>query len=171
MQFFHAETTWRVIIMVFFHPRKGKYSMKMMIQEIKAYLEADCNRDYKIMIGTDSQTRSKETLFVTAIIIQRIGKGALFFYTRKTQPAMKDLRYRIYRETEYSLHCVDKLKENGFFRLAENIPMEIHLDVGQRGETRKVIQEVVGWVTAVGYEVKIKPESVAASTVADRFTK
>ncbi|MXQ54508.1 hypothetical protein GSM42_12445 [Shimazuella sp. KC615] len=157
--------------MVFFHPRKGKYSMDMMIREIKDYLEADRNRDYKIMIGTDSQTRTRETLFVTAIIIQRIGKGALFFYTRKSHPAMKDLRYRIYRETEYSLHCVDMLKESGFFRLAENIPMEIHLDVGQRGETRKVIQEVVGWVTAVGYEAKIKPESVAASAVADRFTK
>jgi predicted RNase H-related nuclease YkuK (DUF458 family) len=158
-------------MMVFFHPRKGKYSMDMMIREIKDYLGADRNRDYKIMIGTDSQTRTRETLFVTAIIIQRIGKGALFFYTRKSHPAMKDLRYRIYRETEYSLHCVDVLKESGFFRLAENIPMEIHLDVGQRGETRKVIQEVVGWVTAVGYEAKIKPESVAASAVADRFTK
>jgi predicted RNase H-related nuclease YkuK (DUF458 family) len=158
-------------MMVFFHPRKGKYSMEMMIREVKNYLEADRNRDYKIMIGTDSQTRTRETLFVTAIIIQRIGKGALFFYTRKSHPAMKDLRYRIYRETEYSLHCVDMLKESGFFRLAENIPMEIHLDVGQRGETRKVIQEVVGWVTAVGYEAKIKPESVAASAVADRFTK
>jgi predicted RNase H-related nuclease YkuK (DUF458 family) len=158
-------------MMVFFHPRKGKYSMDMMIREIKDYLEADRNRDYKIMIGTESQTRTRETLFVTAIIIQRIGKGALFFYTRKSHPAMKDLRYRIYRETEYSLHCVDMLKESGFFRLAENIPMEIHLDVGQRGETRKVIQEVVGWVTAVGYEAKIKPESVAASAVADRFTK
>ncbi|WP_028777583.1 ribonuclease H-like YkuK family protein [Shimazuella kribbensis] len=157
--------------MVFFHPRKGKYSMDMMIREIKDYLEADRNRDYKIMIGTDSQTRTSQTLFVTAIIIQRIGKGALFFYTRKSHPAMNDLRYRIYRETEYSLHCVDVLKESGFFRLAENIPMEIHLDVGQRGETRKVIQEVVGWVTAVGYEAKIKPESVAASAVADRFTK
>jgi predicted RNase H-related nuclease YkuK (DUF458 family) len=157
--------------MEFIHPRKGKYSMDMMIREIKDYLEADRNRDYKIMIGTDSQTRTRETLFVTAIIVQRIGKGALFFYTRKSHPAMTDLRYRIYRETEYSLHCVDVLKESGFFRLAENIPMEIHLDVGQRGETRKVIQEVVGWVTAVGYEAKIKPESVAASTVADRFTK
>jgi uncharacterized protein len=157
--------------MVFFHPRKGKYSMEMMIREIKDYLEADRNRDYKIMIGTDSQTRTRETLFVTAIIIQRIGKGALFFYTRKSHPAMQDLRYRIYRETEYSLHCVELLKESGFFLLVENIPMEIHLDVGKRGETRKVIQEVVGWVTAVGYEAKIKPESVAASAVADRFTK
>ncbi len=157
--------------MVFFHPRKGKCSMEEMIQYIKEYLEADQDHDYKIMIGTDSQTRIKETLFVTAIIIQRIGKGALFFYTRKTHPAIRDLRYRIYRETEYSLHCVDKLRDIGFFRLAENIPMEIHLDVGQRGETRKVIQEVVGWVTAVGYEAKIKPESYAASAVADRYTK
>ncbi|TCP64636.1 hypothetical protein EDD57_13820 [Baia soyae] len=141
------------------------------MSEIQKYVREDPNSGYKLMIGTDSMTRYKETVFVTAIIIQRVGKGALFFYTKRTHSQMKELRYRIYRETEYSLTCVDLLKEHGFFRMFSDIPMEIHLDIGQQGETRKVIQEVVGWVTAVGYEAKIKPESYAASAVADRFTR
>lgn len=157
--------------MNFFHPRKGRCSIDQMIAEIQSYIEQDRKAEYKVVIGTDSQTRERETLFVTAIIIQRIGKGAIFFYTRKSHRAMKDLRYRIYRETEYSLQCVELLKKKGFFDFSINIPMEIHLDVGQQGETRKLIQEVVGWVTAVGYTAKIKPESYAASAVADRFTK
>ncbi len=157
--------------MNFFHPRKGRCSLDQMIAEIQSYIGQDRKAEYKVVIGTDSQTRERETLFVTAIIIQRLGKGAIFFYTRKSHPAMKDLRYRIYRETEYSLQCVELLKQKGFFDFSVNIPMEIHLDVGQQGETRKLIQEVVGWVTAVGYTAKIKPESYAASAVADRFTK
>jgi len=52
-----------------------------------------------------------------------------------------------------------------------DLPIEIHIDIGQRGETRAMIQEVVGWVTSVGYTVKIKPYSYGASSVADRLTK
>src|SRR5690606_22826776 len=111
---------------------------------------------YKVIIGTDSQTNSEETLFVTAIIVQRVGKGALFFTTRRRHNSIKDLRSRIYTETEYSLDCVELLKEN-FFEIMEDVPLEIHLDVGRKGETRKLIQEVVGWVTAIGYTAKIKP--------------
>lgn len=157
--------------MNFFHPRKGRCSLDQMVMEIQSYLREDEDANYKVVIGTDSQTRERQTLFVTAVIVQRIGKGAIFFYTRHAHRAIPDLRYRIYRETEYSLKCVELLKEKGFFSFSAHIPMEIHLDVGQRGETRKLIQEVVGWVTSVGYTAKIKPESYAASAVADRFTK
>ncbi|MGA9172468.1 MAG: ribonuclease H-like YkuK family protein [Thermoactinomyces sp.] len=157
--------------MNFYHPRKGRRSLDNMIAEIQAYIQEDPKASYKIVIGTDSQTRERETIFVTAVIVQRIGKGAIFYYSKIRHKAMRDLRYRIYRETEYSLKAVEMLKEKGFFGFSVNIPMEIHLDVGQQGETRKLIQEVVGWVTAVGYTAKIKPESYAASAVADRFTK
>lgn len=155
----------------FYHPRKGSCSLEDVLNQIKRYVKEVPDADYKVIIGTDSQTRSHETLFVTAIIIQRIGNGALFFYTKKRHKPLTDLRYRIYRETEYSLRVVEMLKDRGFFHFIQPIPMEIHLDVGTHGETRKLIQEVVGWVTAVGYEAKIKPESFAASAVADRFTK
>lgn len=157
--------------MYFVHPRKGRRSLKQMIKDIQAYVQEDTNANYKVVIGTDSQTRENETIFVTALIIQRLGKGAIFFYTKHRHKAIRNLRYRIYQETEYSLEAVEVLKERGFFDFSIQIPMEIHLDVGQQGETRKLIQEVVGWVTAVGYTAKIKPESYAASAVADRFTK
>lgn len=156
--------------MNFFHPRKGQCSLLEMMKLIRAYVAEDSNADYKVIIGTDSQTNSEATLFVTAIIVQRVGKGALFFTTRKRHRSMKDLRSRIYTETEYSLDCVEMLKEK-FFEIMEDVPLEIHLDVGRKGETRKLIQEVVGWVTAIGYTAKIKPDAYAASAVADRYTK
>ncbi len=156
--------------MNFFHPRNGPCSLLEMMELIRVYVAEDANADYKVIIGTDSQTNSEETIFVTAIIVQRVGKGALFFTTRKRHHSIKDLRSRIYTETEYSLNCVEMLKEN-FFEMMEDVPLEIHLDIGRKGETRMLIQEVVGWVTAVGYTAKIKPEAYAASAVADRYTK
>lgn len=157
--------------MYFHHPRRGRVRVEEMVLEIQSYIQSDPKSNYKVVIGTDSQTRESETIFVTAIIVQRVGKGATFYYTKYRHRPIHDLRYRIYRETEYSLNCVEMLKQKGFFGFAVDIPMEIHLDIGQQGDTRKLIQEVVGWVTSVGYIAKIKPESFAASAVADRFTK
>lgn len=157
--------------MQFFHPRKGPISLDQMIEEICAYIEEDHLSVYKMVIGTDSQTTQEHTSFVTAVIIHRVGKGALFYYSRRQSKPLLDLRYRIYKETEYSLACMERFKEKGFLGASLELPVEIHLDVGRKGETRKLIQEVVGWVTAVGYTAKIKPDSYAASSVADRFTK
>lgn len=156
--------------MKFSHPRKGPCDIEQVMQQIHEYVNVEPDAEYKVIIGTDSQTTSRETIFVTAVIIQRVGKGALFFTRKKTHQRMKDLRSRIYQETEYSLACVELLKEK-FFEILEDVSLEIHLDVGKIGETRKMIQEVVGWVTAMGYPAKIKPDAYAASAVADRYTK
>lgn len=157
--------------MDFIHPRKGQITLREMLEDIEAFMSEESDGHYKIVIGTDSQTTSNETVFVTAVIIHRVGKGARFYTRKRRSRPIHNLRYRIYRETEYSLDLMQQLKEEGFLQAALDWPVEIHLDVGQRGASRKVIQEVVGWVTAVGYTAKIKPEAFGASAVADRFTK
>ena len=45
---------------------------------------------------------------------------------------------------------------------------EIHADVGEHGATSVLIQEVVGMIRASNFEARTKPESYAASKVADR---
>ena len=46
----------------------------------------------------------------------------------------------------------------------------IHADIGENGDTREMIKEVTGLIRGNGFEPKIKPESYAASTVADRYS-
>ncbi|AQS54454.1 ribonuclease H-like YkuK family protein [Novibacillus thermophilus] len=157
--------------MEFVHPRKGRMSLEEMMEDIRSFLQEDTKAYYKIIIGTDSQTSEKQTVFVTAVIIHRVGKGARFYTRKWRSEPIRNLRYRLYRETGYSLELMEQLKEEGLLNDLLEWPVEIHLDVGRQGESRKIIQEVIGWVTAVGYTVKIKPEAYGASTVADRFTK
>lgn len=157
--------------MDFIHPRQGRLSLDEMVMDIQSFMAEDTDAHYKVVIGTDSQTTEKETVFVTAVIIHRVGKGARFYTRKRRSRPVQQLRRRIYKETEYSLELMQVLKEQGFLSAVVDWPVEIHLDVGKKGESRKVIQEVVGWVTAVGYTVKIKPEAFGASAVADRFTK
>src|SRR3989344_2459051 len=48
---------------------------------------------------------------------------------------------------------------------------QIHVDVGEMGETRDLIREVTSMVRGYGYQVFVKPESAAASSFADRHVR
>jgi predicted RNase H-related nuclease YkuK (DUF458 family) len=156
--------------MQFMSPTWGMLTVEQMVQQIELYLEEEPKSQHKIVIGTDSQTTRQSTTFVTAVVIHRVGKGARFFFRKERSKPIFDLRHRIYRETELSLHLVDVLNERGMSSLLSTWPLEIHIDIGQQGDTKALITEIKGWVTSVGYVARIKPDSFGASAVADRFT-
>ena len=160
-----------MIVLSFISPTFGKVTEASLAMQVHAYMKEDPNASYRIVIGTDSQTNKNATVFVTAFIIHRIGKGARFYFQKSKHPPMKSLHRRIYKETELSLNLMEFLKNSGISKILADWPVEIHLDVGKEGETRKLIQEVVGWVTAVGYVARIKPYAYGASAVADKYTK
>jgi predicted RNase H-related nuclease YkuK (DUF458 family) len=157
--------------MEFYSPTRGKLSFAAVFEDITRYSNEYPEDKYKLIIGTDSHSYThRSVVFVTAIIIHRIGKGGRFYYRKKRTRHMESLRQRIYYETFLSLEVAAKLTE----KLAENgeeeLNVEIHLDVGEKGETREIIKEVVGMVIGSGYHARIKPESYGATTIADRFT-
>lgn len=157
-------------LLYFLSPSKGRLTIEEVTTQIYKFMNEEPHAKYKVVIGTDSQTTNKSTIFVSALIIQRIGKGAQFYYNKNTHKPMKQLQQRIYKETELSLELVDYLKKKGIINMLSDWPLEIHIDIGQYGETRQLIQEVVGWVTSIGFTVKIKPDSYGASSVADKYT-
>ena len=54
-----------------------------------------------------------------------------------------------------------------------NVPIKLHIDAGNSdlGKTKCLINELVGWVAACGYVACVKPESYAASSIADKISK
>ncbi len=156
---------------MFISPSIGSVTLEEMVLELHDYVGQDPNSLYKIVIGTDSHTTRRTTTLITAVVIHRIGRGARFFYRKKNNRPLFDLRTRIYKETELSLELVDVLNRKGMDDLLARWPLEIHIDIGQQGETKALIQEICGWVTSVGYEARIKPLSFGASSVADRFAE
>ncbi|NMB36157.1 MAG: hypothetical protein GX989_07735 [Firmicutes bacterium] len=158
--------------MIFCSPTKGKMTLEEVFVEIVDYIKEQPEEQYKLIIGTDSQTHlDAEAVFVTAIIALRVGKGGRYFYCRKKHYFMQSLRQRIFFETSLSLEVAGNfdnlLSENGY----TDLNVEIHLDVGEKGDTRELIKEVVGMVIGSGFYARIKPDSYGAMTVADRYTK
>jgi predicted RNase H-related nuclease YkuK (DUF458 family) len=147
-----------------------KLDVSQVVAEVLRFMAADPKRKYKIIIGTDSEAlRSKNADFVTAVVVHRIGNGGRYFWRRLQAGKFHTIRDRIIREVILSLetaHLV--LKELKKDSSSENWSFEIHADIGENGETSALIQEVVGMIRANNFEVKTKPESYAATKVADR---
>ena len=159
----------------FVSPSKGKLTLGEVIGEITAYLEEEPERQYRLIIGTDSHNSTKDHRadFVTAVVIHRIGRGGRYFWSKKKRANIVTLRDKIYTETLLSLDLAQKLvpKLQAYLKPGNGgYELEIHIDVGEIGPTREMIREVVGMVVGNGFKAKTKPDSYGASTVADRYT-
>jgi predicted RNase H-related nuclease YkuK (DUF458 family) len=140
-----------------------------VVQEVIAFMRSDATRKYKVTIGTDSMLlNTKNADFVTAIVVHRIGNGGRYFWRRFELGKFYTLRDRIIREVLISLDVAkDILNELKKSDLPE-FEFEIHADIGVNGPTNAVIQEVMGMIRAHNFEAKMKPDSYAATNVADR---
>jgi len=156
--------------MEFVSPTKGRLSFEEMFEDIISFIQEEPRDNYHLIVGTDSLP-GEEVCFVTAVIIHRIGSGGRYFYRKLTNNYIRSLRQRIFYEATLSLETASlitaQLAKNG----VSELPIEIHVDIGTKGETRQLIKEVVGMITSSGYSAKIKPESFGASKVADKHSK
>lgn len=141
-----------------------------MMDDILSYITGLPNSSYKIIIGSDSQVRN-ETCFITAVVVHRLGKGARYYYRKKVQRKINSLRQKLFYETALSLELGSRIAKHFADNGLADLPVEIHIDAGERGDTRDLIKEVVGMVTGSGFNAKIKPEAYGASSVADKHTK
>ncbi len=156
--------------MEFVSPTRGVLTFGATFQEIVDYIEQDPTRLYRLIVGTDSML-SDQTTFVTAIVIHRVGRGGRYFYRKVFNRKIESLRQRMFYETALSLEAATKLTAELSKNGHASLPVSIHLDVGQNGETRSIIREVVGMVTGNGFVAVIKPDAYGATKVADRHSK
>lgn len=154
-----------------FHSSFGlQLAIPQVVAAILEFMREAPERKYKITLGTDSELLAdKQADFVTAIVVHRVGNGGRYFWRRFKLGKFHTLRDRIIQEVMVSLEVAQLLlAELKKEEVASKWDFEIHVDVGENGPTKPMIQEVVGMVRAHNFEARTKPESYAASSVADR---
>ena len=142
------------------------------------YMARNPMSHYEVTVGTDSQNFDK-TKMVEVIALHRVGSGGIFFYRVNYVRRIDNLRQKIQEETQRSLSVADglfseietQLNHVGVDINNMDIHFQIHCDVGYNGSTKALIQEIVGWVQAMGYDCAIKPNSYAASGIANKYSK
>lgn len=156
-------------------PTLGEVDIETIAKIIKD--KASNPGEYNVMIGTDSQNFD-DTKVVVVIALHHVGKGGIFFYDISHVPRINNVGQKLIYETQLSLEYAEKLikafekihTETGF-DYSKRINLGIHVDAGQNGPSRQVIPEIVGWIKACGYEVIVKPDSWAACSIANKYSK
>lgn len=157
----------------------GKLDITEIPDRILAYFNKVKQYDSKfsIIVGTDSQNFS-DTKMVSVIAVVCEGHGGIFFYEITRQPIIKDVRTKLHIETEESLKVATKLvfmledkKEYEEMFLKAHFAIHVDAGVSDKGKTKDLIPELVGWIKACGYECEVKPESFVASSIADKISK
>lgn len=155
----------------------GNVEMNQIAKIIMKRVQENPDSEFKVFVGTDSQNIGPITKIVPVILLNVRGHGGIFFYDVYKIKRINNIREKLNKETQISLSYADSLisefdklfNEFNFDYSVLNI--SIHVDAGEKGETGKLMAEISGWIHAFGYDCSFKPNSYAASTVADRISK
>lgn len=157
----------------------GTLTTDEVLASIRDFIKDKPNAKYSMVIGTDSHEtigsslNNRKIKLVTAVLVHRIGFGGKYFWLKKHTDNIHSLREKIYAETLQSIEFAGTfvpLLQEVLHDQPADYNLEIHIDVGEHGDTREMIKEVVGMVTGSGYVAKTKPEAYGASYVADKHT-
>ena len=158
-------------------PTLGTVTLKQVAEAIQARTIFANSSEYNLMIGTDSQNFDK-TKVVVVIALHRVGKGGTFFYEVSHVRRINNIGQKLIYETQLSLDFTEKLikefdmlKEETGFDYSQHMSIGIHVDAGQNGPSKQVIPEIVGWIKSCGYDVIVKPDSWAACSIANKYSK
>jgi hypothetical protein len=158
---------------LFYNPSRGNLTLEEVLKELSSYMAEKPDKFYDVIVGCDSSSE-EEPHFPVAIVVLRKNEGGRFFLKKVKYPTSAKKKFynwkeRILEEVLLSCQLALTLKEKMI--PSSNYQLRyIHADVGENGQTKDMIKEVVGLIRGNGFEPKIKPESYVASVVADRYT-
>lgn len=166
----------------FFNTTSRNLKFEDVTDYILKFIKKDPRGIYTLAIGTDSQVKNDCTVFISAIMIYRLGKGAWGCMSKySTTRRITNLREKISIET-FLTQQIAYMFEKEFLDCVIDIILpyidkgaefhhEVHIDIGRKGDTKKLIKEMTSYFAGMGFETKIKPDSYVASGYADRYTK
>ena len=165
----------------FYNPTKGNLLLNQVIEELFSYMKEKPEKFYDIIVGCDSSSK-EEPNFPVALVVLRKGEGGRFFLKKIAYKNRKFYNYHqrileeVYLSCSLALFLRELIKKKGEELSFNNSNVYnyqfryIHADVGEYGQTRDMIKEVVGMVNGNGFTAKTKPESYGAFVVADKHT-
>ena len=157
---------------IFHSQSRGTMPFDAAIDEVTGFVKKEPERFYKIIIGTDSEASSVASM-VTAITVWRVGNGAIHLWTKSMEKKFFSMRDRIWAEAISSITLAQEVRARLQQELGDEFfwdGNEIHVDIGENGPTREMIDSVVGMIKGYNFTPVIKPYAFGASVVADRHT-
>lgn len=163
--------------MIFKNASGQTFTFQEFHDDAVAFIKQDTEKNYVVMVGSDSQVKSDHINYVNAIVIHRVGKGAKFYYSKTVEPTIptmmpKDMMFmRIQKETAASIEIMNQLMNTELFMMLPYDNFEIHIDIGPNGKSNEMMTFITGWIKGLDINCKIKPESTTAYCTANKYSK
>lgn len=168
--------------LVFYNTTADSMTFDDVFKQLIHFIKKDPTTLYRLAIGTDSQVHQQGTKFITSIHLHRVGKGAWGCLKKEVIPRrITSLKEKIVLETVYSQEVAAYFTDEHISKMADiliphidsgaDLIFEVHLDIGKKGKTKHLIDEMSERILAIGLQPKIKPNSYAASSYANKYTK
>ena len=144
-------------------------SIKDIIEDIKiAYKN---NKATEIHVGTDSDPNGDKYANATGIAIRFPGKGCRYYWTRTYLDPYthNSLIIRLNAEVTQTIFIADALRK----KINDTHPISVHIDCNPdpKHNSGKYIKQLKSYAAGMGFNVIVKPDSWAASCIADKHAK
>lgn len=165
---------------------ENNLTLHQVLERVISFINEDPNGVFNLVIGTDSQVHRGHTKFVTGIVIHRLGRGAWACYRQVAIPRqLTSIREKLTLETSFSQRIATYFDADVVSQLEkillpyknEGASLETYIDIDAGkipiiNKTAEYVEEMIERVEAMGqYTPRVKPDSYAASTYANRYTK
>lgn len=125
-------------------------------------------RDREVIhVGSDSQNYGTATHYVTVVAVVDPGQGGRVFYRRTTIPRAQTLAHKLFLEAELSLDIALTLSR----AIAHDIVVHVDANEDLKHKSSQYVRSLAGMVLGHGFQVRVKPDSWAATHVADSLVK
>tara|TARA_R100001443_G_scaffold115244_1_gene132584 strand:- start:591 stop:1061 length:471 start_codon:yes stop_codon:yes gene_type:complete len=142
-------------------------------EEVLEIIENHNNNNGSVSVGTDSFIKQENCVFSTAICLYGADEqvGGRYFVKRVVfkRKEYDTLLQRILAEVQKSVELGVKLLE-----FNPVLDIEIHLDISDSSKgqgTSRFADMLIGYAKGAGFNYKVKPDSFAATSVADKHSK
>lgn len=148
----------------------GQLIKQPIIQAVENVLiqEKALGNKIKVYIGTDSQVYGQTINFATVIVFLREKKGGFMFVSKDKITRNMGLKERMILEVSRSIDIAYKLCDT---LDKHHVGLEVHADINTDPafESNIALREAMGYIMAMGFEFKAKPDAFASSACADKM--
>jgi len=120
-----------------------------------------------IHVGSDSQNYGQATHYVTVVAVVDPGAGGRVLYRKSSVARVHSLAHKLFREAELSLEAALTLSRS----FAHDIVVHVDANEDLRHLSSQYVRSLAGMVLGHGFQVRVKPDSWAATHVADSLVK
>lgn len=149
---------------------------RIEIKDLNQYLTDWMNNEYnnKLIVGCDSIQQGPKTVYISTVVLYNEGHGGNILYMQDEVKRIPDSQRfdRLFKEvlkaSALAQYIQKVLEENKKY-----IPITVHIDINSKENTgsNNVYDAGVGMIKSLGFECFGKPDSWAASHVADMIAK